>query len=124
MLESPKLTARQQQILELIQSAISRQREFLADASGALMTRYPAGLANALAKIQADGQPIRRDQRRQSELPRGRTGRPGLPTAAESSGSYLCKSGYRGAPRSHLKDLLLHLDRRDAIPLERRLVRV
>jgi len=35
----------------LIQLAISRKREFLADASGALMTRYPDGLASALKKI-------------------------------------------------------------------------
>ena len=35
----------------LIQLAISRKREFLADASGALITRYPEGLANALKKI-------------------------------------------------------------------------
>lgn len=35
----------------LIQLAISRKREFLADASGALITRYPEGLANALQKI-------------------------------------------------------------------------
>lgn len=35
----------------LIQLAISRKREFMADASGALMTRYPDGLANALKKI-------------------------------------------------------------------------
>ena len=35
----------------LIQLAISRKREFLADASGALLTRYPEGLANALKKI-------------------------------------------------------------------------
>ncbi len=35
----------------LIQLAISRKREFLADASGALITRYPEGLANALGKI-------------------------------------------------------------------------
>jgi len=36
---------------KLIQLAISRKREFLADASGALLTRYPEGLANALEKI-------------------------------------------------------------------------
>jgi heat shock protein HtpX len=35
----------------LIHMAISRKREFLADASGALLTRYPEGLANALQKI-------------------------------------------------------------------------
>jgi len=43
---------------QLIRLSVSRKREFLADASGALMTRYPAGLANALAKIEADGQPM------------------------------------------------------------------
>jgi len=39
----------------LLQLAISRKREFLADASGALLTRYPDGLANALEKIAVDG---------------------------------------------------------------------
>lgn len=38
----------------LMQLAISRKREFLADASGALLTRYPEGLANALIKIAND----------------------------------------------------------------------
>jgi len=35
----------------MLQLAISRKREFLADATGALLTRYPEGLANALRKI-------------------------------------------------------------------------
>lgn len=42
----------------LIQLAISRKREFLADASGALLTRYPEGLARALEKIADDKEPL------------------------------------------------------------------
>src|SRR3990172_5310653 len=42
----------------LIQLAISRKREFLADASGALLTRHPDGLADALLKISADKEPL------------------------------------------------------------------
>ncbi|MEK7123855.1 MAG: M48 family metalloprotease, partial [Patescibacteria group bacterium] len=41
-------------IATLIRFAISRKREFLADAAGALLTRYPDGLARALEKISAD----------------------------------------------------------------------
>ena len=43
----------------LMQLAISRKREFLADASGALLTRYPEGLASALQKIGNYAQPLR-----------------------------------------------------------------
>lgn len=42
----------------LIRMAISRKREFLADASGALLTRYPEGLASALEKIGSDPKPV------------------------------------------------------------------
>ncbi len=43
----------------LIQLAISRKREFLADASGAYLTRYPEGLASALEKLAKDTTPLR-----------------------------------------------------------------
>lgn len=43
----------------IIQLAVSRKREFLADADGALLTRYPNGLARALEKIAADPVPLR-----------------------------------------------------------------
>jgi heat shock protein HtpX len=47
-------------IATLIQLAISRKREYLADATGALTTRYPEGLASALEKIEQSGSALRR----------------------------------------------------------------
>lgn len=44
----------------LIQSAISRQREYLADATGALTTRYPEALASALEKISQNGSTMKK----------------------------------------------------------------
>lgn len=47
-------------VATMVQLAISRQREYLADASGAMTTRDSEGLARALEKLQAYGQPMRR----------------------------------------------------------------
>lgn len=44
----------------LVQAAISRQREYLADATGAHTTRYPDGLASALEKLQQHGTALKR----------------------------------------------------------------
>lgn len=45
-------------IAQLIRMAVSRRREYLADANGALLTRYPPGLAGALRKLEADTEPL------------------------------------------------------------------
>jgi heat shock protein HtpX len=47
-------------VASLIQLAVSRQREYLADATGALTTRYPEGLASALEKIKRTGSVAKR----------------------------------------------------------------
>jgi len=52
----------------LMQLAISRKREFLADADGALLTRYPEGLARALEKISADPTPLKEANRATAHL--------------------------------------------------------
>jgi heat shock protein HtpX len=52
----------------LIQLAISRKREFLADASGALLTRYPEGLASALEKLSGDREPLEAANRATASL--------------------------------------------------------
>lgn len=62
---------------KLIQLAISRKREFLADASGSLLTRYPEGLAKALEKIKIENAPLKRANNATAHLyiasPFGRT---------------------------------------------------
>jgi len=45
-------------IAQLLRLAVSRKREFLADADGAMLTRYPTGLASALQKLAADREPL------------------------------------------------------------------
>lgn len=52
----------------LMQLAISRKREFLADADGALLTRHPEGLARALEKIAADGEKLEAANRATAHL--------------------------------------------------------
>ncbi len=52
----------------LIQAAVSRQREYLADATGALTTRHPEGLASALQKLGEYGRPLKRQQASMAHL--------------------------------------------------------
>lgn len=52
----------------LIRAAISRQREYLADASGAYITRYPQGLAQALAKLRDHHEPLKRASQSNAHL--------------------------------------------------------
>ena len=51
-----------------VQLAVSRQREYLADATGALTTRHPEALASALHKLSTYGQPMQRQQSSMAHL--------------------------------------------------------
>lgn len=55
-------------VAAVVQAAVSRQREYLADATGALTTRHPEALARALEKLQAYGRPVQRTNTSMSHL--------------------------------------------------------
>ena len=69
----------------LVQAAVSRQREYLADATGAEITRYPEGLASALAKLGQYGRPMRRKQTAMAHLYIADPIKPGLVERAFST---------------------------------------
>ncbi|CAD6002201.1 M48 family metalloprotease [Agreia sp. COWG] len=52
----------------LVQAAVSRQREYLADATGAMTTRHPDALASALEKLQAYGRPMQKQSSSMSHM--------------------------------------------------------
>ncbi len=55
-------------VATLVQLAVSRQREYLADATGALTTRHPEALASALHKLSTYGQPLQKQQSSMAHL--------------------------------------------------------
>lgn len=65
-------------IAALVQLAVSRQREYLADSSAALLTRDPEGLASALGKLQQAGRPMRRQNTAMAHLYINNPLRPGF----------------------------------------------
>jgi heat shock protein HtpX len=69
----------------LVQAAVSRQREYLADATGAEITRYPEGLAKALQKLADYGRPMRRKSSAMAHLYIADPIKPGLVERAFST---------------------------------------
>ena len=65
-------------IAALIQAAISRQREYLADATGAMTTRHPEALASALEKLGQYGRPLRRQNSTMAHMWFGDPTKPGV----------------------------------------------
>jgi len=65
-------------VAAVVQAAISRQREYLADATGAMTTRYPEGLARALEKLQVYGRPVTRQNSSMAHMWLADPARPGL----------------------------------------------
>ena len=62
----------------VVQAAVSRQREYLADATGAMTTRHPDALASALAKLEAYGRPVRRQHTSMAHLWISDPSKPGM----------------------------------------------
>lgn len=62
----------------LVQAAISRQREYLADATGVLTTRYPEGLATALEKLRDHGRPVDRQNNSMAHMWFANPSKPGF----------------------------------------------
>ena len=65
-------------IAAAVQAAVSRQREYLADATGVMTTRDPQGLESALAKLKVDARPVRRTNTAMSHLWISDPNKPGL----------------------------------------------
>lgn len=65
-------------VAAVVQAAVSRQREYLADATGALTTRHPEALASALEKLAAYGRPVKRTNTSMSHLWISDPNRPGF----------------------------------------------
>jgi heat shock protein HtpX len=62
----------------VVQAAVSRQREYLADATGAMTTRHPEALASALEKLAAYGRPVRRQNSSMAHMWISDPNKPGL----------------------------------------------
>ena len=65
-------------VAAIVQSAVSRQREYLADATGALTTRHPDALASALSKLASFGRPMRRQNSTMAHMWISDPTRPGI----------------------------------------------
>ncbi|GAB2468702.1 heat shock protein HtpX [Conyzicola lurida] len=62
----------------VVQAAVSRQREYLADATGAMTTRHPEALASALGKLAAYGRPVKRQNSSMAHMWISDPNKPGL----------------------------------------------
>jgi len=65
-------------VAAVVQAAVSRQREYLADATGALTTRHPDALASALLKLEAYGRPVTKTNTSMSHLWISNPNKPGF----------------------------------------------